>query len=238
MDRQRIRVLVVEDHLALAENLFEFLGQQDYILDFAQDGLTALHLVATNSYDIIILDVMLPGLSGFELCRRLRDDLRCTTPVIMMTARDSIDDKARGFEGGADDYLVKPFNLRELELRIRALHRRQRSDLDLLRAPGVSYDPGTLTVRLDNGAQTELTGLPARLLEQLFRAYPRYLSHEQLGQSLWGDSDGDWASLRTHIYALRKTLQQGLGINLVKTVHGRGYRLEPPVTDDNRYPDR
>lgn len=106
-----IRMLIVEDHVALAENLFEYFDQQRYILDFAPDGLTALHLLATNQYDVIVLDVMLPGVSGYEICRRIRTDLKCNTPVIMMTAKDQLQDKEQGFSQGADDYLVKPFNL-------------------------------------------------------------------------------------------------------------------------------
>src|SRR5699024_10579825 len=122
---EKIRVLIVEDNTALAENLFEFLGDDQYVLDFATDGLTALHLAATNSYDVIVLDVMLPGVSCFNICKRIRDDLHCSSPIIFMTARDQIDDKINGFETGGDDYLVKPFNLRELALRIDALHRRR-----------------------------------------------------------------------------------------------------------------
>src|SRR5690606_32793904 len=120
-----IRMLVVEDHAGLATNLLEFFDDSRYVLDFASDGLTALHLLATNAYDVIILDVMLPGLSGFEVCRRIRSDLHCPTPVIIMTSKDQLQDKEQGFTVGADDYLIKPFDLRELQLRVDALYRRK-----------------------------------------------------------------------------------------------------------------
>ena len=124
IDSRRLGILIVEDQKDLAENLFEFLGDDRYTLDYAADGLTALHLLATQTYDVIVLDLMLPGVDGFEICRRIRQDLQCQKPVILMTALSSLADKEKGFNCGADDYLVKPFELKELQLRIDALHRR------------------------------------------------------------------------------------------------------------------
>ncbi|SHH84673.1 response regulator transcription factor [Pollutimonas bauzanensis] len=228
--QDRIRLLLVEDHVALAQNLSEYFSDQRYVLDFASDGLTALHLIATNDYDVIVLDVMLPGLSGFEVCRRLRSDIQCGTPVILMTAKDQLDDKEQGFTLGADDYLVKPFNLRELQLRVEALHRRRAGGAKaaLLQAPGVSFDPGTLQVHTDNGAALELSGTAARIFEALIRAYPDFLSYEQLRDRVWGEREADMNTLRTHVYALRKQLQDGFHLSMIKTLHGRGYRLIPP----------
>ena len=101
-----LRILLVEDHAALAANVFDYLGEARYELDHAADGLTALHLAATRRYDVIVLDVMLPGVDGFTLCRRIREDLRSEVPILLLTARDSLEDKAQGFGAGADDYLV------------------------------------------------------------------------------------------------------------------------------------
>ncbi|WP_203142886.1 response regulator transcription factor [Marinobacter mangrovi] len=228
-NRQALRLLIVEDQIDLAENLFEFLGDTRYALDFAADGLTALHLLATNPYDVIVLDLMLPGVSGFDLCQRIRQDLQCDTPIILMTARGALADKERGFECGADDYLVKPFELRELQLRIDALYRRYTPRRTSLKAGTIHFEPGTLRVEL-NGADTELTGIPARLFELLIRAYPNFLSHEALSEAIWGDSTGetDGHSLRTHIYSLRQSLQRAFGHSLIRTVYGRGYRIDPP----------
>lgn len=227
-----LRILVVEDQVDLAENLFEFLGEERYALDFAADGLTALHLLATNQYDVIVLDLMLPGVSGFDICERIRRDLQCATPIILMTARGAIADKERGFACGADDYLVKPFELRELQLRIEALHRRFRPRTPGLQAGPVHFDPGTLQVEL-NGLKAELTGIPARLFELLMRAYPNFLGHEALNESIWGDSFGEEGhTLRTHIYSLRQALLKSLGHGLIKTVYGRGYRLDPPTEEE------
>ena len=227
-----MRLLIVEDQVDLAENLFEFLGEDRYELDFAADGLTALHLLATNAYDVIVLDLMLPGVSGFQICKRVREDLECDTPIIMVTARSALQDKEQGFANGADDYLVKPFELRELQLRVDALHRRRRPARSGLTAGSIHFYPGTLKAELGS-ASTELRGTPARIFEQLVRAYPDFLSHEALNAGIWGDNVGDVDAhtLRTHIYSLRKTLQAELGHPLIKTVHGRGYRLEQPKSE-------
>lgn len=222
------RVLIVEDHRALAENLAEFLGEEDYALDFAADGLSALHLLASNSYDVIVLDEMLPGVSGFEICRRIREDLRQTTPVIFMTARHTLADKEEGFTSGADDYLVKPFALRELQLRVDALARRERTEAGVLRAAGLRYDPGTLRAELPGVGAVALSGVASTIFEQLIRAHPRFVSHEDLSKAVWGTDDGDPHALRTHVYGLRRTLQSAFGASLIATVHGRGYRLELP----------
>jgi DNA-binding response OmpR family regulator len=233
-NRPPIRLLIVEDQVDLAENLYEFLGEDHYSLDFAADGLTALHLLATQSYDVVVLDLMLPGVNGFDICQRIRQDLRCAVPVILMTSLSALSDKEKGFDYGADDYLVKPFELRELQLRIEALHRRHSPQRPVLQAGEIRFDPGTLEVRFRE-LKTVLTGTPARLFELLIRAYPNFLSHEALSDAVWGGArygDAEGNSLRTHIYTLRRSLHSHLGAGLVKTVHGRGYRLESPEDED------
>lgn len=221
-----IKLLIVEDHIELAENLYEYIGEQGYSLDFARDGLTALHLLATNQYDVIVLDLMLPGVNGFDICRRVRHDLQCSTPIIVMTALGMLTDKEKGFDAGADDYLVKPFELKELVLRINALHRRHASRSDGFSAGELHFDPGILEASY-RGHKTILTGIPARLFELLIRAYPNFLSHESLQADIWGsDGENDNGVLRTHVYALRQTLQKAFAKDMIKTVYGRGYRLE------------
>ena len=223
-----LKLLVVEDQVDLAENIFEYLGEDRFSLDYAADGLTALHLLATQTYDIVILDLMLPGVNGFEIARKIREDLQCPTPIIMMTALSDINDKEKGFDAGADDYLVKPFELKELKLRIEALHRRHAPQKPVLKAGDILFNPGTLEAEF-HGLKAELSGTPARLFELLTREYPSFLSHQALCDALWGtDDDFEGKSLRTHIYTLRKSLKDKLGHGMVKTVHGRGYRLEPP----------
>lgn len=226
------KVLIVEDQSALAANLEEFFNEANYALDFAADGLTALHLLATQEYDVVVLDVMLPGVSGFELCRRIRKDLGSNVPVIFMTARGDLTDKEEGFSIGGDDYLVKPFALRELQLRIDALTRRDPAGRDhVLRAGRVSFDPDTLMARVEGRGEVMLGGTAARIFESLIREHPRIVTHEKLSNVIWGTEDGDPHTLRTHIYVLRRTLDQAFGASLVDTVHGRGYRLVQPGDD-------
>ena len=228
MTGKKIRVLIIEDNSALAANISEFLAGGKYVLDFAADGLVALHLAATNTYDVMVMDVMLPGLSGFTLCQRIRDDLHCYTPIIFMTAKDQIEDKITGFSRGGDDYLVKPFNLRELAVRIDALHRRGAGAESLLRAGTVKFDPGTLRLSVEGHETIELSGMSAHIAEALIGAYPNFLSYDTLSQTLWGDREVEPHTLRTHIYTLRKLFQERFGSPLIKTLHGRGYRVSPP----------
>lgn len=225
LSTKKTRMLVVEDNVPLAENIFEYFGEQNYVLDFASDGLTALHLLAVNEYDVIVLDVMLPGLNGFEICKRIRQDLRCGTPVILVTAKDHISDKETGFNAGADDYLVKPFNLKELSLRVQAHTRRDTRSSNLLSFESVSFNPETFDVYQKGTLVTTLTGHGARIFESLLRAYPRPLSHEQLVEQVWGGRSTESNTVRTHVYALRKQLNESTQRNLIKTLHGRGYIL-------------
>ncbi|MBC2768947.1 response regulator transcription factor [Pusillimonas minor] len=230
MNDTPLRLLIVEDNRPLAENLFEYFGHdRRYVLDFAPDGLTALHLVATQSYDVIVLDVMLPGVSGFDICRRLREDLGCQTPVIFMTAKDQLPDKEAGFGAGADDYLVKPFNLKELKLRVDALGRRRLpSRTGVVHMPGIGFDPGRLVVSVAGHPDLALSGIGARLFEMLIRAYPDFVSYDRIVDTVWGEREVDRHTVRTHVYALRKALQDHTGQTLIKTLHGRGYRLLSP----------
>lgn len=228
---EKLKVLIVEDNIPLAENLFEFLGEEGYALDFAADGNSGLRLICAHDYDVIVLDVMLPGMNGFELCRRVRQDLNLHMPIIMLTAKEAIDDKARGFNSGADDYLTKPFDLRELELRINALARRNTPRTSALIAEDIEYLPGKVQVRAADGRTLNLSGTAATLFEALIRAYPNYVPYDTLCEKVWG-TEGDPHVLRTHIYSLRKNLKAAFGRAMIHTLHGRGYSLRPALEAD------
>ena len=120
-----MRVLIIEDDPAIAANLYDFLEARGHVVDAAPDGITGLHLAVSGGFDAIVLDVGLPGMSGWVLCRKLREEAKNDTPVLMLTARDTLEDKLEGFAHGADDYLVKPFELKEVEARLAALHKRR-----------------------------------------------------------------------------------------------------------------
>ena len=174
-------VLLIEDNQDIAEMVYAFLERRGYELDYAADGVTGLHLAVTDEYDVIILDLMLPGMDGIELCRKLRDDARRDTPILMLTARDTLGDKVAGLDAGADDYLVKPFEIRELEARLRALIRRTRGQTtpEALTVSDLTLDTGTLTVTRD-GKPLSLTPICLRILTRLMRASPSVVSRRDI----------------------------------------------------------
>ena len=220
-----MHLLVIEDHADLAANIGEYLEAHENIVDYAADGLTGLHLAAVNRYDAVILDLNLPGLDGMSLCQRLRQDGRNTVPLLMLTARDTEQDKVRGLEAGADDYLTKPFSLAELHARIRALVRRNAGGGNVLRVADLSFDLMSLVARRGE-RRLEITRVGIKLLEALMRVSPGVLSREAAERAIWGDSPPDSeANLRGHVHSLRRLIDEGEPVKLLHTLHGVGYRL-------------
>lgn len=226
-----MRILIVEDNPDILANVLDYLQLKGYSVDCAQDGLGGLHLAATQAYDLIVLDVMLPGIDGFQICRRLREDARLDVPVIMLTARDTLDDRIHGFGTGADDYLVKPFALSELHARIQAVLRRTRGGRSHeLRVGDLSFDVETLHVRRA-GRTLKPHPFGLKLLEILMRKSPAVVRREELERELWGDDCPDSDSLRSHIHQLRQVVDKPFGSPLLHTVHGIGYRLAETADD-------
>lgn len=220
-----MHLLLIEDNPDLAANICEYLQARGHVMDAAGDGITGLHLAVVNPYDAIILDVALPGLDGLTLCQKLRREARKAVPVLILTARDTLQDKVGGFEAGADDYLVKPFELLELEVRLKALLRRGGSGVaNILRIADLSADLDTLQVRRGE-RPIALTPTAHKLLVLLMRASPRVLSRREIEMALWGDSPPDSDALRTHVHALRVAIDKAHTLKLLHTVHGMGYRL-------------
>src|SRR5215475_12989648 len=219
-------ILLIEDNRGISEMVGEFLERRGYGLDYAADGVTGLHLAVSNSYDVIILDLMLPGMDGLDVCRKLRRDAKKSTPVLMLTARDTLEDKLVGLEAGADDYLVKPFEVRELEARLRALIRRDRRQVstEVLTVGDMTLD--TATLRLTRSGQ-ELTVSPIglKLLAILMRESPRVVSRRDIEREIWGDTLPDSDTLRSHLYNLRRVIDKPFERALLHTIHSAGYRL-------------
>jgi DNA-binding response OmpR family regulator len=179
----------------------------------------------------VVLDVMLPGLNGLELCQKLRGELRDSTPVLMLTARDTLSDKVSGFDAGADDYLVKPFSLVELDVRLKALVRRARGGQaasTVLRVGELSFDTSTYTATRA-GRPLALTKTGYVLLRCLMKEAPRLVPREMLEQEVWGEDRPDSDALRTHLHALRQALDKPFPFPMLRTVPGIGYKL---VSDD------
>lgn len=225
-----MRILIIEDNQEIAGNIYDFLEPKGYILDWAHTGNNGYNLAQQNDYDVIVLDLMLPGMDGLEICTRLRTNDKKTTPIIMLTARDTLEDKITGFDVGADDYLVKPFALQELEIRIQALSRRAKPQEvnSLIQVGDLIYDQNTQIVTR-NSRQLILTATTLKILSLLMRETHRVVKREEIEAEVWGDHPPDSDALRTHMHSLRNTLEQGEKQALLKTIRGIGYRL----TDKN-----
>ncbi len=226
--RQPDSLLLVEDHSDIAEMLTSYFEGRGFALDYAADGLTGMHLAVKNRYDAIILDLMLPGLDGLSICEKLRQDARDSTPIIMLTARDTLDDKVNGLSSGADDYVVKPFAIAELEARVRSQIRRNRGEVaqEYLRVDDLVVDLATMRVE-HQGESINLTPIGFRILVELMRSTPAVVTRQALERKVWGDILPDSDTLRSHVYNLRKTVDKPFGTQLIKTVPSSGYRLCP-----------
>jgi DNA-binding response OmpR family regulator len=225
-DARQASLLLIEDHRDIAESIVDFLEPRGYAVDYAADGITGLHLAVTNPYDVIVLDVMLPGIDGLSVCRRIREEARRETPILMLTARDTLEDKITGLDAGADDYLVKPFELRELEARLRSMVRRHRGATarELHTIGDLTLDLATLKVTRA-GRALSLTPIGLKLLTALARASPRVVSRHDLEREVWGDVPPDSDALRSHLYNLRKAIDRPFDHPLLHTVAAAGYRL-------------
>lgn len=219
-------VLLVEDHRDLAETTLDFLETMGVATDYASDGLSGLHLAATQNFDLIILDVMLPGMNGFDICDRLRNEKGVDTPILMLTARDQLDDKLQGFQAGADDYLVKPFDLPELMARSVALIRRQRGELtsSLQQVGDLVLNPKSFEVKRA-GQVINLSPTGFRILKILMRESPNVVKREELEKELWGDMLPDSDALRSHLYKLRQAIDKPFEEPLLHTLAGQGFKL-------------
>jgi len=220
-----IRVLIIEDNQAIIDNMADFLESKGYILDFAMDGIGGLHLALTQDYDVIVLDIMLPGMDGITLCRKLRQESDKQVSVIMLTARDTLEDKLLGFDSGADDYLVKPFALKELEARIKAVSKRRNPDNKILKISDLEMDTGTREVSR-KGKIIPLNNACLAILKLLMEASPNVVSRQDIENSLWGDMPPGSDVLRSHIYTLRKKIDKPFDQALIETVHSMGFRLK------------
>jgi len=221
-----MKVLLVEDNNALALNISEYFECQGHIVDYASDGITGMNLALTQSYDAIILDVMLPGMDGFQFCKQFRLNAENDKPIIMLTARDTESDKLKGFEVGVDDYLVKPFSLRELEARLFALIRRSNHQVvnKKLVVADLEYDSSTMLLQRGIN-KLSLKPVPRKILIMLMQNTHRVVTRQEIEREVWSDDPPESEVLRAHIYAIRTEIQKGSSVKLLHTIHGVGYRL-------------
>ncbi len=220
-----MRILIIEDNPDIAGNIGDYLELNGHLVDFAGDGVMGLRLITEHSFDAIILDINMPRMDGFEVCRRMRDELQLDTPVMMLTARDSLSDKVTGFELGAWDYLVKPFELKELVMRLEALKlRHQPNRRRILTVGELSLNVDKRQAVRDNIA-LDLHSASLKILEMLMRASPNVVSRQDIEYFLWGEHPPSSDPLRSHMYEIRRELDKPFDFKMLKTIRGVGFAL-------------
>ncbi|MYN38406.1 response regulator [Duganella sp. FT109W] len=226
MITRSLSILVVEDHPIIAHQIVAFLDGLKWQADHAASGALAIDLVMRETYDVVLLDLNLPDLDGLEVCRAIKERAPRNVPVLMLTARDAFEDKARGFKQGADDYLTKPFDLRELALRCEALARRGQLHLK----QEMQVGPLTLLLRekraLYHDTPVALTQAGFKILLQMCKAYPHAVSRSALLHELWGADPPHSDALKSHVYALRRQLELAGALQMIVTLPQLGYRLD------------
>ena len=229
MKKAPLKILVVEDNLAICNNIASFFEARDVTLDFAYDGELACELALSEYYDCVILDIALPKLDGLGVCAALRAGASRHIPIIMLTARDTLDDKLTGFSQGADDYLTKPFALEELFMRCQALAMRHTVN----KPKALTLGDGEKHILLNtdthevsrNGTPIALQPIPFSILQILMEAHPRAITRSELCDKIWGDADVQSDPLRSHLYQLRKAIDKPFSQPVIKTIHGVGFGL-------------
>ena len=223
-----MHLLVIEDHSDIAANIAEYFEARGDDVVLATDGESGLQMALETPYDAIVLDLLLPGMDGLSLCRSLRSAGRTRVPVLMLTAKDLLADKIEGFEAGADDYLVKPFSLAELDARLKALVRRASPPETprVLTVGDLRFDLNTLEAERA-GVAIKLNPTTRRILTVLMQNANRVVTRAELERELWGDRAPEGDFLRAHMHALRTAIDKNFPDKLLHTIHGTGYRLSP-----------
>jgi len=220
------KILVVEDNKEILANVTLFLESRNYTVDCADNGMTAIYLVGNNQYDVVVLDIMLPGeANGYDICKTMRQ-CNNNTPVIMLTAKDNVEDRLEGFDSGADDYLIKPFSLDELEARIKAIYKRTAGIAkSILTVGDLSFNTETYSV-IRQGDEVELNPTLYKLLEILMRNSPNVVKKESLENYIWGEDIPESNVLKTTIHMLRKKVDIPFDKSLIYTMRGIGYSIK------------
>ncbi|MCD1408801.1 response regulator transcription factor [Vibrio vulnificus] len=221
-----MKILLVDDNHNVAETIADYLELEGIIIDCAYHGEAALRLIETNHYDVIVMDIMMPKLDGISTVKKLREDYLCGTPILFLTAKQGLDDKIAAFTAGGDDYLLKPFAMQELSLRLHALaNRGPRQDIGVLKFADTTLDVKTEQVERQ-GQLIKLSRIQTRILTLLMKRAPAIVSRVEVIESVWGDEPPGSDALRSHIYGLRTALDKGFSESRLETIHGQGYRLK------------
>lgn len=221
-----IRVLLIEDNQAIANQIIQFLESHNWIVDYAANGTQGLKLALELTFDVIILDLNLPDIDGLQVCEKIKNEASSNVPILMLTARDAYEDKVKGFGLGADDYLTKPFDLRELVLRCEAMSRRPKlhEDSALQKGP-LLIDTRALLVKW-NDQEIKVTKVGFNILHKLILSSPYPVSRSELIDHLWGDEPPESNALKSHIYSLRKAIEKVTDSLTLHTISNIGYQIK------------
>ena len=221
-----MKVLIVDDNYNIAETIADYLELSGITCDFAYNGLAALKLLAEQGFDVIIMDVMMPKMDGISTVHKLREELLCDSPILFLTAKDTLDDKIAAFNAGGDDYLLKPFAMEELLLRVKALaNRGPRQDIGVLSFADISIDRKSDLVSRA-GKPIKLSRIQFKILLLLIKKAPQIVTRQEVIDSVWGEHPPSSDALRSHIYGLRNALDNDFDHTRLETIHGQGYRIK------------
>ena len=221
-----MNILLIEDHIELATQLSDFLTSIGWKVDFSSTGQQGISLALNNEYDLIVLDLGLPDIDGVDVCKEIKSKIKINIPILMLTARDSFADKVKGFDFGADEYLTKPYDLRELALRCKVLTRRQ----ELYQSNTMTL--GDLTIDLNEnkafryGKEILLNKTSFSILLMLVKAYPNPISKSRVIHNIWGSNPPENNVLKSHVYNLRVAIDKPFDSNIIRTIVNVGYKLE------------
>ncbi|WP_117232546.1 response regulator transcription factor [Vibrio maerlii] len=224
---ENLQLLLVEDDIDLATAIIDYLELEDIQCDHAANGLSGYNLIESNQYDVVVLDLNLPKMNGLEVCEKIRSQ-GIDVPILMLTARDTLDDKLTGFSKGADDYLVKPFAMEELIVRAQVLSKRRSGQVSKLKVEDLELDLQEKSATR-NGQVIKLSPIGIKLLECLLRESPNIVSRDKLMQSVWGDEQPDSNSLKVHMFNLRKAVDGKAEDKLIHTITGHGFALKREI---------
>lgn len=220
-----LRILIAEDHLDIAENIGDYLTAKGHQVDFAYDGAMAVSLAQTQTFDAIVMDIMMPKLDGLKATAQIRQGQQAQVPILMLTAKDRLDDKLNGFDSGADDYILKPFAIAELYARLLAhIRKAQNGYHSVMVVNGLELDQQNKTARF-NGQSLKLNPTTFKILTLLCKNHPNLVDKAELEFQLWGDLLPENDVLRSHIYNLRKSLAGCADHFKIQSKHGQGYQL-------------
>ncbi|WP_246075862.1 response regulator transcription factor [Aliikangiella marina] len=220
-----MKILLIEDNRTIGQQIVTFLEGHQWSVDYADTGELGIQLAIHDCYDLILLDLNLPDKDGIDVCQTIKKQAQTNVPILMITARDHFDDKAQGFYAGADDYLTKPFDLRELVLRCQALSRRQQLHLDKQLTIGELVIDVAMHQACRNQIELQLTNVGFKILLLLAQSFPKPVPRSKILHTVWGDELPDSDALKSHIYSLRNVLDKPFEKPMLKTITNVGYQL-------------